>query len=280
MKKCGQYFLSAALMLFLFMPVYAIADKANIQIIEKEGEAVLGDDSTPAQARALALNNARRAAIEQVSGVIVHGSSAVYNFQLISDLVASATRGVIVKEEILQDDIRKEGKQIVYYVKIKAHVKPLEGREKSSLKLVRANVVRYGSPSSNTTIAFQDNDEIQVHAKTNIDSYIHLFSISQDGMVSKLYPNEYFKGNRISSESDFVFPDEKQRSMGLKLRVRTPKNLSRVVETILIVATKEKNDFLSNKKADESTITDLMMELSETDASLWTEQAVGYEIRK
>ncbi|TAN44821.1 MAG: DUF4384 domain-containing protein [Nitrospirae bacterium] len=267
----------------LLCPAMVHADRKsqqNIKPIVVEGEAVLSEDSTPAQARALAFNNARRSAIEQASGVIVHGSSVVYNFQLISDLVASATRGVIVKEEILQDEIRKEGKQIVYYVKLKAHVKALEGREKSPLKLVNTNVVRYGSPSSSTTIVFQENDEIQVHAKTSIDSYIHVFSITHDGMVSKLYPNEYFKGERISAGSEFVFPDERQRSMGLKLRVRTPKNISRAVETILFVATKEKNDFLSNKNSDEVTITDLMQELSEHDASLWVEKAVGYEIRK
>ena len=92
--------------------MFAEAKQDNIQVIEKEGEAVLGDDMTQAQAKALALNNARRAAIEQASGVIVHGSSVVYNFQLISDLVASATRGVIVKEEILLDDVKKKGNKL------------------------------------------------------------------------------------------------------------------------------------------------------------------------
>ena len=52
--------------------MFAEAKQDNIQVIEKEGEAVLGDDMTQAQAKALALNNARRAAIEQASGVIVH----------------------------------------------------------------------------------------------------------------------------------------------------------------------------------------------------------------
>jgi len=263
-----------------FIPVFADAGQDNIQIIEKEGEAVLGDDMTPAQAKALALNNARRSAIEQASGVIVHGSSVVYNFQLVSDLVASATRGVIIKEEILADDIKKEGKQIVYYTKIKAHVKTLENRERSSLKILKADVNRYGSNPASATIVFQDNDEIQIRAKANSDAYIHVFNISQDGWVTKLYPNEYFKAEITSPETEFIFPNEKQRDLGLKLKVRTPKNLSRAIETMLIVATKEKTDFLSDKKAGEVTITDLMRELSEIDASLWTEKIAGYEVRK
>jgi len=263
-----------------FIPVFADAGQDNIQVIEKEGEAVLGDDMTPAQAKALALNNARRSAIEQASGVIVHGSSVVYNFQLVSDLVASATRGVIIKEEILADDIKKEGKQIVYYTKIKAHVKTLENRERSSLKILKADVNRYGSNPASAAIVFQDNDEIQIRAKANSDAYIHVFNISQDGWVTKLYPNEYFKAEITSPETEFIFPNEKQRDLGLKLKVRTPKNLSRAIETMLIVATKEKTDFLSDKKAGEVTITDLMRELSEIDASLWTEKIAGYEVRK
>jgi len=98
-------------LLLIMLCISTALAQSDIQIIEKEGEAVLGDDMTPAQAKALALNNARRSAIEQASGVIVHGSSVVYNFQLVSDLVASATRGVIVKEEILADEKKMEGKQ-------------------------------------------------------------------------------------------------------------------------------------------------------------------------
>lgn len=274
-----NFLLSSIIVYFFIIPIVITNAWADIQIIEKEGEAVLGEDITPAQAKALALNNARRSAIEQASGVIVHGSSVVYNFQLVSDLVASATRGVIVKEEILADDIKKEGKQIVYYTKIRAYVKTLENKERGSLKILKANVNRYSSNPASASIVFQENDEIQVRAKINSDAYLHVFAISQDGMVTKLYPNEYFKAENLSPETEFIFPNEKQRDLGLKLKVRTPKNLSRAVETMLFVATKEKTDFLSDKK-DESTITDLMKELSEIDASLWTEQAVGYEVRK
>lgn len=36
----------------------------------------------------------------------------------------------------------------------------------------------------------------------------------------------------------------------------------------------------SGKKADEVTITDLMRELSEIEPTSWTEETVGYEVRK
>src|SRR3972149_8841929 len=254
------------------------AEKRDIQVIESVGEAVLGDDTTPAQAKAMALNNARRSAIEEASGVVIHGSTVVYNYQLISDLVKASTRGLIVKEEILIDDIKKEGKQIVYGTKIRVHVKPLEYQRDGSLKILKAEVNRYGSTSKGSV--FQNGDEIQIKVKANKEGYINVFGISQDGMVTKLYPNEYFKAEVISPEMEFIFPDERQRGLGLKLKLRTPKNLSRTVETILVVATKERMDFLSDKKADEVTITDLMKELSEIDSSSWTEEAIGYEISR
>jgi len=254
------------------------AEKRDIQVIESVGEAMLGDDTTPAQAKAMALNNARRSAIEEASGVVIHGSTVVYNYQLISDLVKASTRGLIVKEEILIDDIKKEGKQIVYGTKIRVHVKPLEYQRDGSLKILKAEVNRYGSTSKGSV--FQNGDEIQIKVKANKEGYINVFGISQDGMVTKLYPNEYFKAEVISPEMEFIFPDERQRGLGLKLKLRTPKNLSRTVETILVVATKERMDFLSDKKADEVTITDLMKELSEIDSSSWTEEAIGYEIRR
>jgi len=279
-KAMSSKLLLLIILLFCVLLSGIAEAKDKIEVIVKEGEAVLGEEMTPAQARVLALNNARRDAIEQVSGAIVHGSSVVYNFQLISDLVASATRGVIVKEEILEDNIRLEGKQIIYHAKIRAYVKILENRERGNLRILKAEVNRYGSPSSTTTIVFQENDEIQIKARVNSDSYIHLFNVSQDGLVTKLYPNEYFKAEMTSPEREFVFPDKKQRDMGFKIRVRTPRNSNRTVETMLIIATKRKIDFLMGKKADEVTLTDLMQEVSEIDSTLWIERVVGYEVRR
>ena len=84
----------------------------------------------------------------------------------------------------------------------------------------------------------------------------------------------------IPANSVFVFPAEKQRDMGFKIRIRTPRNSSRAIETMLIVATKEKIDFLTDKNAGEATLTDLMQGVSEIDPTLWIEKVVGYEVRK
>jgi hypothetical protein len=62
--------------------------------------------------------------------------------------------------------------------------------------------------------------------------------------------------------------------------VRTPKGKKKSVESVLVIATKENTSFLEGRKGDNLTITDLMKELSEMDASKWVEQTVGYEVRE
>lgn len=277
--RFGVFALCLCGMLILNNKAIALAAQANIQIIEQEGEAVLGDDVTPIQAFALALNNARRAAIEQASGSIVHGSSVVYNFRLVSDLISSSTRGVIVREELLKKDTKKEGRHTIYFIKIRAHVKALPERDKSSIMIKSAIVKRYGSPSPLSTPVFQDRDEIQLSATVSDGSYIYAFGIMEDGSAYQIYPNDYFEFVAVAQGKQWMYPDEKQRDMGMKLKVGLPKDRNHAVETVLFVAMKEKRKILTDLSGTR-TIMDIMKSLSEIDATLWTENIVGYEIRR
>src|SRR3990172_5493274 len=54
----------------------------EVKVVTAEGKIVLGDDTTPARARAIAMNNARRTALEAAVGVNLHGSSVIYNSDL------------------------------------------------------------------------------------------------------------------------------------------------------------------------------------------------------
>jgi len=108
---------------------------------------------------------------------------------------------------------------------------------------------------------------------------MNIFSVSQDGRVVRLLPNAYMKQDRIPSRQNFIFPDEALRNAGFKLRVHVPKNLSKAYETIIIIGTKEKADFLSAKEKD-ATLSDLMGELSLVEQSSWADAVIGYEVRK
>ncbi|MBM4136916.1 MAG: DUF4384 domain-containing protein [Nitrospira sp.] len=265
-------------LILMLLPQYVFSE--NIKIVESVGEAYLGEDTTPAEAKAIALNNARRSALEEAVGIVVHGSTVVYNSELISDLVFTATKGLIVKEKIIEKKCQTKDEQIYCLTKIEAHIKPLGFEKSGNLKILKASIQRPDKDIVIKSPVFQKGDEIQVKVIVNEDSFVSLFSVGQYGNISKLFPNDYSKQIVIPSEKEFIYPDYTQRSMGLKFRVHTPKGLKKAVESVLIIATKEETNLLSNKSIQNPTISDLMSELSEIDPSLWVEKTLGYEVRE
>ncbi|MBI5058018.1 MAG: DUF4384 domain-containing protein [Nitrospirae bacterium] len=284
MKK---YILSSLTFVLMFVLTFSYAQAQNetvhprddLKEVTAEGMSILGEDTPPAQGRAMARNNARRNALEQAVGVEIHGSTVLYNSDFVSDLVKTATKGLIVKEEVIEDVPRIVGNQLSYYCKLKAYVKPINTEKKGNLAIMRAKVLRPDKKTAMESPVFQDNDEVQVRVSANEDSYINIFSVGQDGSVSKLYPNQHVKVEVLPARQEFIFPDDTYRLIGLRFRVNTPKKLSRSVESVLIIASKEKVDFLSGD-IQQPMITDLMKELSEIDPSSWTEKTIGYEVRK
>ena len=226
------------------------------------------------------MNNARRKALEEAVGVDLHASSLLYNSELISDLVVTATRGLIIKQTVLEDKCYSEAEKIYCVSKIEAHVKPLNIEKDKRFNILRASVHRPDQNSNVSTTAFQNNDEIQVRVTASETSFINMFSIDQYGNVLKLYPNHYLKPEVVPAGKEFIFPDNDLRDRGLKLRVTTPKGLDRGIESVLIIATKEDGHFLSDTYIQNPTISDLMRELSELNQSSWAEKTVGYEVVK
>ncbi|MBI4683316.1 MAG: DUF4384 domain-containing protein [Nitrospirae bacterium] len=266
--------------LYAVDPGASVTDKDGNKIVEAVGEVLLGDDTTPAQGKAMARNNARRNALEHALGVQIHGSTVLYNSSLISDLVVTATKGLIIAEELLEDRPIVKADQVYHFCKLKATVKPINIEKRGNFKILKVEVVRADSDSSHENPVFQDNDEIRVRVRVNEDAYINIFSVSQDGMISKLLPNDYFKSAMLAAKNTLIYPDDIQRALGLKLRVKAPKKQNRALESVLVIATKEKADLLSDGTPADPTLTDLLKMLSEIDPSLWAESTVGYEVRK
>jgi len=252
----------------------------EVKVITAEGKIVLGDDTTPARARAIALNNARRTALEAAVGVNLHGSSVIYNSDLVSDLVVTATKGIIVKQNVLEDKCYTEEDRIYCLVRIEAHVKPLSQADSKRVRILKASIRRPDKNVSENSPVFQDGDEIQIKVAASDNVFINIFSIDQYGNVIKLYPNNYIKAEIIPSGSEFVFPDDSLRNQGLKLRVTTPKGLKSGIESVLIIAAKKEGFFLTDPAVQNPTISDLMNELSKLDPSSWAEKTIGYEVIK
>lgn len=285
------FFLSLLLTILLSTPYISIAE--DLKEVTVEGIAIIGSDTTKSEARIMALNNARRNAIEEASGVYVKGSTLVSDYRIIFDLINASSKGLIVKEEILDEDKRlikdktPEGKVVLHEthtIKLKALVKPLNPNR--GIKITKLTLHKAGRDEPLNMPLFNNNEEAQIKVRVNKDSYIHIFSIAQDGVVTKLLPSQYFPPLFIKQGEEVIFPKEEQRNMGLRLRVTTPQGFKKALESIIIIATKDNYEFLkpvpaSSKQGDnkQPTIIDLWKELSEIDSSAWGEDMVGYEVR-
>jgi uncharacterized protein DUF4384 len=260
------------------LPLFAVDE---LKVVEGEGQAILGEDTTMSQGKATALNNARRDALEKATGIEVRGSSVIYNNTLINDLVRTATKGIIVQEELLNDSCKITDMRFTCVAKIKATIKPLTAERKGNFSITSALVQRPDKEQAAKSPVFQNNDEIQIRITTNEDAFLQLFSVDQYGNVNKLYPNTYIKQEKAQpAEKEFIFPDNTLRDQGLRLKVKTPKGVKQSIESVLVIATKEKTALLADKSLENPTITDLMKELSELDPSLWAESTAGYEVRE
>ena len=248
--------------------------------VEAKGEAILSEDSTPMEAKAIALNNARQHAIEEAVGIVVTSRTDVYNFQVISDFVTAATKGLIVRENILENKCVTRDGQIMCAARIEALVKPLSLERKGNLKIVNASVQRPDRDTAARAPVFQSKDEIQIKVSVSEDSYVNLFSIDQYGAIAKIFPNDYATQKKISPGTQFVFPTNDERTAGLKIRVSTPKGIRKAVESVLVIITREKVTLMADATIENPTIADLMREVSELDQSNWADRTVGYEVKE
>ena len=92
---------------------------AEAKLVEAKGLSEIEDGKT-VEARKVALENAKRAAVEQVLGSFIRARTDVNNFLLSKDQTYSSTAGQIDQYEIIFDDINANG---AYEVVIKADVR-------------------------------------------------------------------------------------------------------------------------------------------------------------
>ncbi len=106
------------LILVFFISISSFAK--NSEVITVKGEAaIMNNDKLSAKDRAL--DDAKRKAVEQVTGVIVSSESLTQNFELLSDKIYSKAKGYISKYNVVKEgvDAKDSG---VYFVEIKATV--------------------------------------------------------------------------------------------------------------------------------------------------------------
>jgi hypothetical protein len=118
----GTMRISIGMILFigLFIP-FASNTFAQIYTIESNGEYVMGDSDTKIEARKLALEHAKRLALEQI-GTYLDSETVVKNGYLTRDEIKTYTSGIIQTTVISEDMSFLQNKTVVFKIRIKAKV--------------------------------------------------------------------------------------------------------------------------------------------------------------
>ena len=205
--------------------------------VESTGEAAV-ENMTPDEARQLAINRARISAIESKTGVRVHGSTMVKDYNLMADVIQTLSQGYITDEKVIKWEqgevpLNKGGEGVVvplttYKVRIKACVAGVG--EKDPYFKIEA---RLNKP------VYIAGDEAVITIKSNKDSYINIFNLTADDRISLIAPSGTLPIIPIKANQEFQFPPE-----GFGLLMSVIKNKKRSSECFIIVATKEPYDFI------------------------------------
>src|SRR3990172_7193068 len=215
----------------------SIVFSAECDWVESTGEAVV-ENITPDEARQLAINRARISAIESKTGVRVHGSTIVKDYQLLADMVQTLSQGYITDEKIIKWEqgvipLSKGGEGVVlplttYKVFISACVAGV-GEKDPYFKID----AKLNKP------VFIEGDEAIITVKTSRDAYLHIFNLTADDRISPIAPSATLPIIPIKANKEFKFPPE-----GFGLLMSVIKDKKRSSECFIIVATKEPYYFI------------------------------------
>jgi len=106
--------------LVLLLVFFSPSALAESKMVTCQGRYVLGDLDTKKGARALALMEAKRAALEQ-TGTYLESSSEVKNYELTKDQISSLASG-IMSVEILKEEWKMSGENLMVTILIRAAV--------------------------------------------------------------------------------------------------------------------------------------------------------------
>ncbi len=147
----------------LVLIVWSAAASAEIKVIEADSAYVMGDNDSKIDARRIAVQEAKRKALEQ-AGTYLESVSEVKNYQLTKDEVKAYTAGV-VETEIIADEMRGSIEHPEVYIKTRCKI---------DTQLLTAAIDRY-----------RDNEDLkeQVQAAAKENDQLKK---ERDGLVKQL----------------------------------------------------------------------------------------------
>jgi len=195
------------------------------------------ENITPEQAKEIAIQRACQIVIEQFSGIEVTGRTSLVqaesNNQITMDhfskLTNQISNGIILEKEIIEDENITENNRIYRQVTVKLKVGKQQGEADPFFSL---------SANLNKSY-YQNNEELILNVTSTKDCYITILNIMSDENVATMFPNQYRKVNFVKANELFELPNEKDKKLGIKLKVHLLPDKIEDTEIIKIIATKE-----------------------------------------
>lgn len=221
----------------------------SLWIRDVSGTAIL-ENITPQEAREKALMNAYAEALRN-KGVHINATqlsvrSETYNSskeqqnadQSFAELVQTYSEGIITETanerwSTIVDSSRQQP-LITYRVNLDVKVVTPSGKTDPNFAVNAAL----------NQSSFKQGEYMRMKISATQDCYVTVFDIFGDS-VRLIYPNEYAKNNFLEASVSLTLPTE-----GLGFVTFVPEGVESSEELIMVVATKEKRDFLKGKLAD------------------------------
>lgn len=201
------------LLFFIFFLLASSAFGAQSTITESDGYACMGEDRTKRQTEEVALQDAKKKAIEQVS-TYIQSETQVKDFELQRDIVnAYANAKVKIIEQSGRWDSEPPKVGDCYRIKIKAEVIP---DEEAMKRIVQSKAIE--DPSAPLTVKvwtdkkeYRKGERIKIYIKGNKPFFAILLYKDASGKLLQLLPNPYRVDNYFNGGVIYEIPSGNDR---------------------------------------------------------------------
>ncbi len=204
--------------------------------VQAVGRVMVGENDTPHQARAAAVEEARKSAMQDFLGVEVKSRNLDFaeegfrsDEHLTESVLQTTRRGLILKENVVEAGYKPlpDCESCRYEVTLNACLAEVSDAEKKfrvELDLPRTKLVQ--------------GDEAKLQVTATDDCWIYLYDVDPDGTTTQVLPNQYLpEPVHLKAGQTYVYPDDEARRRGLLLVAELPPGRDVSAETIRVVAT-------------------------------------------
>lgn len=225
-----------------------------------------------------AKNDAKRKAIERVSGVSIKSSSFVTNYQLASDIIMAETIAEVKDYKILEWNVENLVKQKDREPYLQTRVVMEVAVEESEIKPDK----RYQITAKLNKKIFYDGDKIFIEGlQITEPSYIYIVSVDGE-RVYPIVPNKYLKEFQLKTHDKISFPTRELVSKGLLLVANIDEKKEKDAEQLIIIGMKYNNSIFAKFLLENNSISvrDFSKELMRIPLNERVMQILDYETHK